>query len=149
MPAAADINPHIVDALYREALLLSDEVREAFVPSSVERAASRFGRSEDIHASCEALRTTTRMMQLLSWLVNHRAFFAGEISEFALRRMGRLAREEQGTPERLRLLDARQRGVVAETKRLRARIARLDDAFASRYALAPTAVERVRHRIAG
>ena len=90
MSQPASINPRIIDALYGEALLLSDEVRAAFdFAHRLEDCAVR----EDamrIALSCEGLRTTTRMMHAIAWLLNHRAFLAGELSEFQLRRHGRL-----------------------------------------------------------
>jgi regulator of CtrA degradation len=79
-----------VEGLYCEALVLSDEVRAAFdLSGRIEDT----GTHEDarIALSCEALRTTTRMMHAVAWLLNHRAYFMGELSEFQLRRYGRLA----------------------------------------------------------
>jgi regulator of CtrA degradation len=43
-----------------------------------------------VQARCEALRTTTRIMHCLAWLLNRRAWFAGELTEQQLRRHGRL-----------------------------------------------------------
>ena len=82
MGQAADLNPRIIEALYAEGLVLSDEVRAAFDLSRIEA-----GDPEDltrVALSCEALRTTTRMMHAIAWLLNHRAYFRGE----CLRRWG-------------------------------------------------------------
>jgi len=88
MSKPADLNRPIIESLYAEALLLADDVRASFdfagrIDAMVE--------DEDlarIALSCEALRTTTRMMHVIAWLLNQRAFFNGEISEFQLRRSG-------------------------------------------------------------
>jgi regulator of CtrA degradation len=84
------INPRIVEGLC-EALVLSDEVRAAFdLSGRIEDTTSNANEAR-IALSCEALRTTTRMMHAVAWLLNHRAYFMGELSEFQLRRYGRLA----------------------------------------------------------
>ena len=79
MTHTSNINPRIVEGLYCEALVLSDEVRAAFdLSGRIEDA----GYDEDvarIALSCEALRTTTRMMHAVAWLLNHRAYFMGEL----------------------------------------------------------------------
>src|SRR6478752_9754618 len=90
MAQTADLSPTIVEALYREALELADEVRAAFDLSGRLTAASENEDLARIALSCEALRATTRMMHAIAWLLNQRAFFAGELSEFQLRRYGRL-----------------------------------------------------------
>lgn len=78
----ADISSTIVETLYADALRLADEARAAFDMSG---RLDLVGSSEElarVALSCEALRTTTRMMHVLAWLLNHRAYFAGELSEF-------------------------------------------------------------------
>ena len=94
MNAPVSINARIVEGLYCEALVLSDEVRDAF---DMSRQAANSNNGDDdlarVALSCEALRTTTRMMHALAWLLNQRAYLSGEISEFQLRRHGRLAGE--------------------------------------------------------
>jgi regulator of CtrA degradation len=42
----------------------------------------------------------------IAWLLNHRAYFAGELSEFQLRRHGRLPPIQPGSdPAQLAMLD--------------------------------------------
>jgi len=90
MANPADISPTIVETLYRDALDLSDEARAAFDMSGRLDIVGADEELSRVALSCEALRTTTRMMHAIAWLLNHRAFFAGEMSEFQLRRHGRL-----------------------------------------------------------
>lgn len=142
MPVPADINPRIVDALYGEALLLADELR------------SRFGgefRAEgdaaaDVALTCESLRATTRTMHCLAWLLNHRAYFAGEISEFQLRRHGRLP---PGVPsgDLARLPEDAAR-LMRISERLFARVERLEKAWRRNGCEGPSAIERLRERLA-
>ncbi|MEJ5977876.1 DUF1465 family protein [Novosphingobium sp. PS1R-30] len=148
MTEPVTINPRIIDALYSEALVLSDEVRAAFMLSGrIETA----GREEDlarIALSCEALRTTTRMMHAIAWLLNHRAYFMGELSEFQLRRHGRLSPDAAGgEPERLALLDPEIRVLIGATERFYARLMRLDCGWREHDVQAPSAIAALRERI--
>ena len=145
MALPADINPRIVDSLYCDALLLADELRARF--------GGDFSIGEDCAArvalSCEGLRATTRTMHCLAWLLNHRAFFAGEISEFQLRRHGRLPAPSASGDLSLVPDDAAR--LVRLSERLFARIERLETAWRRGDALpeGPSAIERLRQRLAG
>jgi regulator of CtrA degradation len=148
MTPATDINPHIIEALYTEALVLADEVRAAFDLSGRLDRASENEDLARIAMSCEALRTTTRMMHVIAWLLNQRAYFNGELSELQLRRHGRLpAKTARSDPEQLTLLDPEIRGVVLTTERLYARIERLDRTWQDNFRLEPTALNRLRERL--
>jgi regulator of CtrA degradation len=148
MSTTATINPRIIEALYSEALVLSDEVRAAFMLSG---RLDTTGLEDDlsrIALSCEALRTTTRMMHAISWLLNHRAYFMGDLSEFQLRRHGKLASDvSAGEPDRLALLTPELRDLIATTERFYARLLRLDDGWRQRSLDAPSAIARLRERL--
>ncbi|MCW0197426.1 DUF1465 family protein [Sphingopyxis sp.] len=66
-----------VENLYVDAMLLADEAHAAF-------AAQRdLGRAEDdgllrIGLACESLKTTTRLMHVIAWLLHRRAMIAGD-----------------------------------------------------------------------
>lgn len=152
MSQPATINPRIIDGLYCEALVLSDEVRAAFALSGrLDTAGQTPGDGEDmarIALSCEALRTTTRMMHGMAWLLNHRAYFMGELSEFQLRRHGRLASDvAAGDVERMALLSTTIRDLVATTERFYARLLRLDASWRQRDPEMPSAIQRLRERL--
>lgn len=147
MGMAASINPRIVEALYSEALVLSDDVRNAFTFSG---RLDEAGENEDevrIAMSCEALRTTTRMMHAIAWLLNHRAYFSGELSEFQLRRYGKLADFPDSEPDRLAMLDAPTRALVDATERFHARLKRIDTGWRERPAGQPSAIDALRERL--
>ncbi len=150
MAATASINPRILDSLYGEALVLSDEVRATFALSG------RIGQSgidEDlvrVALSCEALRTTTRMMHAIAWLLNHRAFFQGELSEFQLRRHGRLSLEVgRSDPDHCSMLEPSVRELIGATERFYARLLRLDSGWRTAERDAPPvgAIARLRERM--
>jgi regulator of CtrA degradation len=148
MGETADLSPTIVDALYSEALDLADEARAAFDLSGRLTVASGDEDLARIALSCEALRTTTRMMHAIAWLLNQRAFFAGELSEFQLRRHGRLPPPQPDTsPDNLELLGPGLADLIARTRRFYARIERLDMAWRDHFAMHPAAIHRLRERL--
>ena len=148
MAEPADLSPTIIEALYSEALVLADEARATFDLSGRLDLA---GEDEDlarVALSCEALRTTTRMMHAIAWLLNKRAHFAGEISEFQLRHHGRLPpAQPASSPEQLAMLGPDTQELIRRTERFHARIARLDTAWRERFAMHPSAIHRLRDRI--
>lgn len=148
MSKMASINPRIVEGLYCEALVLADEVRGAFdLSGRIERA----GTEEDlarVALSCEALRATTRMMHAIAWLLNHRAYFMGELSEFQLRRHGRLSSDmPPSDADRLTLLSPSIRELIDATERFHARLMRLDRDWRQRDVNAPSAIAALRERL--
>lgn len=146
MGSPASINPRIIEGLYCEALVLSDDVRAAFALSGRLGAAANEDEAT-VALSCEALRTTTRMMHSVAWLLNHRAFFAGELSEFQLRRHGKLAEFPEAEPQRLSLIDGETRALIQATERFHARLKRLDNGWREREANAPSAIAALRERL--
>ena len=148
MAQTADLSPTIIESLYGEALVLADEARAAFDLSG---RLDIVGEDEDlarVALSCEALRTTTRMMHAIAWLLNQRAYFAGELSEFQLRQHGRLpASQPHSSPETLDMLGPTTQELIRRTERFHARIARLDNAWRERFAMHPSAIHRLRERI--
>jgi len=147
MVKPASINPRIIEGLYCEALILSDDVRDAFALSGRMDAAGAEEDEARIALSCEALRTTTRMMHAVAWLLNHRAYFSGELSEFQLRRYGKLADFPESDPDRLILLDAPTRELITATERFHARLKRIDSGWRERSADEPSAIAALRERL--
>jgi regulator of CtrA degradation len=153
MPRLPTINPRIVDSLYCEALVLADEVRAAFDKARLQaqaEGADQIGDELDrVALSCEALRTTTRVMHCMAWLLNHRAFFAGELSELQLRRHGKLIGNFPGSdPQTAGKLPPAIRLLIGESERLYERIQRLEQAWRGAPASgAPSAIQRLRERL--
>lgn len=148
MSGTADLSPTIVETLYCEALVLADEARDAFDLSGRLTQAAQDEDLSRIALSCEALRTTTRMMHALAWLLNQRAYFHGELSEFQLRRYGRLPPAQvDADPVQQVMLPPDIAAVIDRTKRFYARIERLDSAWQGRFAMQPAAIHRLRERL--
>jgi regulator of CtrA degradation len=148
MAQTADLSPTIVEALYCEALELADQVRAAFDLSGRLTAAREDEDLARIALSCEALRTTTRIMHAIAWLLNQRAYLSGELSEFQLRHHGRLppARHDEGQ-EQLDMIGPELAELVGRTRRFYARIERLDQAWRTRFEMQPAAIHRLRDRL--
>lgn len=163
MALMPSLNPRIVEALYAEALGLAETVRVRFERLRREVAAQantsqattekvNTEDNEDLHRvqiSCEALRTTTRVMHCLAWLLNHRAHFAGELSELQLRRHGRLiANFPASEADVVATLPDDVRALVLESERLYQRIQRLEQAWRQANLSGDSAVRRLRERLA-
>jgi len=149
MSQTANLNARIIESLYVEGLMLSDEVRAAFDPAR--RTGADAGSAGAIALSCEALRTTTRMMHAVAWLLNHRAYLRGEISEFQLRRHGRIAANLPAAErKRMSLLPLDMQDLIRATERFYARLVRLDTGWRERVPPTPgaPALQRLRERLA-
>lgn len=152
MHSANSVSPAILDALYEEALCLTEAARAVFSSAHGMRTL-RPSESDDlseasITLSCEGLRTTTRMMHAMAWLLNFRAYFSGELTAFQLRRFGRLpAPQEVGSPEERAALSADVNAVIDGSCSFYSRLARLDEAFHRGFEAAPPALENLHSRI--
>ena len=119
------MHQQVVDDLYVEALALADEARARF--DLRERAAGdRAGDMARVALSIEGLKTTTRIMHVLAWLLNQRAYQSGELTKLQLLRHGTLGEERPSDPGNMQKLDLTTRSLIRDTERLHARVARLD-----------------------
>lgn len=120
------IHEQVVEDLYAEALALADEARAVFDL----RDEASHGNTPDqvrIAMSIEGLRTTTRVMHVLAWLLNQRAYYAGELTKLQLLRHGTLGEERPSDPANMELLELTTRSLIRDTERLHARVRRLDE----------------------
>lgn len=156
MALLPSLNPRIVEALYAESLALAEAVRlrfERLRQETTRVSGNDLSGNEDdlrrVQISCEALRTTTRVMHCLAWLLNHRAHFAGELSELQLRRHGRLiANFPASEAEIVASLPPDVQALVQESERLYQRIQRLEQAWRLEATSGESAVRRLRERLA-
>jgi regulator of CtrA degradation len=117
----------LIDSLYVEAMVLADEARSYF---------DRNGREDRLALdpiarvgfSCESLKVTTRLMQIIAWLLTQRAVEAGELSRSQARtptrRLGEAADSDPATIEKL---PPGAIGLVNASQELYARVRRLDE----------------------
>lgn len=125
---ARDITPDLIDALYLEAMLLAEEAREHFSNSNIEAIAETFlAPVRKVELSCESLKVTTRLMQAIAWLLNRKAYFAGELTEIQLRNQSRmLGNANISDPDVILTLDPQSRYLVHASQELFARLQRLE-----------------------
>ena len=130
MAEMCTLNSRIVEALYIEALVLADDVRAQFEAA---RSLNQQAGADDltrVALSCEALRASTRLLHCLSWLLNHRAFCAGEASELQLRLHCPLTVPvPPSDPENCDLLPAPMSELVHESEQFYDRILRLEQVW--------------------
>lgn len=146
MSKPTDINRPIIEGLYCEALVLADEVRQVFDLTPVRDTGADADMTR-LALSVEGLRTTTRIMHALAWLLNHRAYFSGELSEFQLRRHSKLPPDRPSDPGNMRFLEPATQSLIRESEQLHARITRLDKAWRSRFEMRPAAIHRLQQRL--
>ena len=142
------VTEQVVEDLYAEALLLADETRAAFDLRDGTEDGPENSNETRIAMSIEGLRTTTRVMHVLAWLLNQRAYLAGEISARQLQKAGTLGTERPSDPRNMAVLPIAMRALIRDTERLSGRVARLDAEQRSVRAANDDPVGELRGRIA-
>lgn len=145
MRGTTDITAFIVEELYCEANVLADEVRAAFAPAVSDLMPVDLPLRRALE--CEGLKTTTRTMHVLAWLLNHRAYLAGQLSEQQWERHTHLPPDRAPAAEMMDLLDLPTQALVAETQRLHARVARIDREYRARRAAASRTIGSLHQRL--
>lgn len=145
MGEPTDLTATIVEELYCEALILADDVRAAFDLTTPRDA----GKTDlvRIALSTEGLKTTTRVMHVLAWLLNQRAYFRGEMTEYQLTRHGRLPPDRPSEPSQLEMLEVPTQLLILETQLMHARVARLDKAWREGPCERPEGLDDIRARL--
>lgn len=138
MSRTTNLSRPIIEALYSEALLLADDVRAVFALGTREPAAGEDAELR-LALSTEGLKTTTRMMHILAWLLNQRAFFSGDLTENQVRQHGALPPDRTADPLALDALEPATCELIAETERMHQRISRLDEAWRCGFEMASPA----------
>ncbi|WOF44232.1 DUF1465 family protein [Sphingopyxis indica] len=118
-----------VEALYVEAMLLADEAHAAFA------AARDFGGVPrdallQISLACESLKTTTRLMHIIAWLLHRRAMIAREPGVGKRDKAACLGEPIAADWSVCARFDAPIRDIVSASERLFDRIARIEAGWA-------------------
>ena len=114
-----------VENLYVEAMLLADEAHAAFavqrdLGSATGDAASQIG------LACESLKTTTRLMHVIAWLLHRRAMFAGDRGAGPNDSAARIGEPVAADWEVCAGFDESVRRVISASERLFERISKLE-----------------------
>lgn len=124
------ISETVIEDLYIEALALADEARAAFSMrgNGRDEPFGEGGQQDEVRLalSIEGLRTTTRVMHVLAWVLNQRAYLSGELTHKQLMLHCALDDDRPSDPHNMALLELSTRALIRDTERLHARAARLD-----------------------
>jgi regulator of CtrA degradation len=115
-------------ALFREGMALVEETA-AYLDGPGRQESKALPRAASLIYATESMRLTTRLMQLASWLLLHRAVREGEMSLAQASKEKskvRLAAGDRTDPQALELLPERLRSLILRSKKLQAEIIRLD-----------------------
>ncbi len=77
MASAAPVQRAQIENLYVEAMVLADEAHAAFAAQR-DLGDLRHDGLMQIGLACESLKTTTRLMHVIAWLLHRRAMMAGD-----------------------------------------------------------------------
>lgn len=117
----------LVDALYTEAMLLADETRGYFDDAGAEEREALPPKLR-VEFACEALKGTTRLMQVIGWLLMRKAVFAGELPIAAgTSENRRLGEAPPLDPSVIARLPQTARRLLASGDDLYQRVRRMDD----------------------
>ena len=125
-----------VENLYVEAMLLADEAHAAF---AVQRdlGAAQGNAAAQIGLACESLKTTTRLMHIIAWLLHRRAMIAGDPGAGAGDSAARIGEPVAADWEVCARFATPLRRIVAASERLFERIAALEAGWETPVAVAP------------
>jgi regulator of CtrA degradation len=120
-------------ALFREGMALVEETA-SYLDGDGRAEAKALQRHAALAYATESMRLTTRLMQLASWLLLHRAVNEGEMSLVQARKEKAKVRvwsDEHGDDESRRLLPERLRELIDRSLDIQGRVRRLDSTIHS------------------
>lgn len=125
-----------VENLYVEAMVLADEAYAALA-SGRGPAADESGADERIALACESLKTTTRLMHVIAWLLHQRALIAGEPGASEKDSAAELGDALEADKALCRRFDPLVQRIVGDSERLFDRVKRLDGEWRHRRPVTP------------
>ncbi len=121
-------NSNVFGALFREGMDLVEETA-AYLDGDGRAEAKALDRSASLTYATESMRLTTRLMQIASWLLLHRAVKEGEMTLVQANREKtkvKLTAADPGPAELLNRLPARLQDLVTRSMNLQTKVRRLD-----------------------
>ena len=114
--------------LFRSGMALVEETA-AYLDGPGRQESKKLTRSAALAYAAESMRLTTRLMQIASWLLVHRAVKEGEMSLAQASKEKakvKLSAGEHGDEQNIKLLPERLRLLIARSKALQTAVRRLD-----------------------
>src|ERR1700724_3358546 len=121
-------NSQVFATLFRDGMALVEETA-SYLDGAGRTESKKLERSAALVYATESMRLTTRLMQLASWLLLHRAVKEGEMSLAQASKEKtkvKLAAGEAGSEDSMKLLPEHLRGLIARSRALQADVRRLD-----------------------
>src|ERR1700730_15815356 len=115
-------------ALFRDGMALVEETA-SYLDGPGRQDSKKLERSAALAYATESMRLTTRLMQLASWLLLHRAANEGEMSLAQANKEKakvKLSVGDRGDADMVRMLPERLSGLIDRSLRLQDRVRRLD-----------------------
>lgn len=126
-------------ALFREGMALVEETA-GYLDGPGRKESKALERSAALAYATESMRLTTRLMQLASWLLLHRAVNEGEMSLAQANKEKtkvKLSIGDNGDQQMIAMLPARLRDLIERSVNLQERVRRLDSTIHSKAAPDP------------
>ncbi len=121
-------NSQVFATLFRDGMSLVEETA-SYLDGSGRQESKKLERSAGLVYATESMRLTTRLMQLASWLLLHRAVKEGEMTLARANKEKskvRLAACEPGDAKSLAMLPAKLQELIARSTKLQTEVRRLD-----------------------
>src|SRR5947199_3174845 len=121
-------NSQIFADLFRDGMALVEETA-SYLDGPGRKESKKLERMAALAYATESMRLTTRLMQLASWLLLHRAVKEGEMSLAQANKEKtkvKLAAGETGSDESIKLLPQRLRVLIDRSKKLNDQVRRPD-----------------------
>jgi regulator of CtrA degradation len=129
-------NSQVFADLFRDGMALVEETA-SYLDGPGRAEAKKLERAAALAYATESMRLTTRLMQLASWLLLHRAVKEGEMSLAQASKEKtkvKLAAADTHDPHNLELLPERLRGLIERSLKLQGKVRRLDSTIHNRLA---------------
>ena len=121
-------NSQVFATLFRDGMALVEETA-SYLDGAGRQESKKLERSAALVYATESMRLTTRLMQLASWLLLHRAVKEGEMTLAQASKEKskvRLAACDPGDPKSIALLPAKLQELIVRSVKLQAEVRRLD-----------------------
>src|ERR1044071_8586079 len=129
-------------ALFREGMALVEETA-SYLDGPGRQESKDLGRAAALAYATESMRLTTRLMQLASWLLLHRAVKEGEMSLAQAKQEKskvKLAPVDTTDPNNIEMLPKALRDLIARSQQLQSQVRRLDSTIHTQPEAAPSVV---------
>jgi regulator of CtrA degradation len=135
--------------LFHDGMGLVEETA-TYLDGSGRQESKRLGRAAALAYATESMRLTTRLMQLASWLLLHRAVKEGEMSLAQASKEKskvKLSATDNHDPHNIELLPEKLRGLIERAQALNSKVYRLDSTIHKRAVPAQAAINPVEHQL--